>query len=433
MSEMYDGRITDRKSGIAGFASLFALAVSLVLVTSGPGVAQTPPPAADKQGAPAGAQAGIKIPIVYLSEKRDRLPPLSLLDFRPDDDGIAGAQLGTDDNNTTGRFLKQSFSIEAVPPGTRDELIKVATEKAKQGVGFFVADAEAGTLLALSDALKGLDAVIFNAGSADERLREEDCRLNVKHTAPSRTMLTDALVQYLAWKRWRNLALVYGPQPEDQAFAAAFRRSAQRFGLKVVDDREFKYEVGSRRTDGGFEQVQQQIPSFTQSLPEHDVLIVADEAKQFGDYFPYRTWVPRPVAGTQGLYPTPWHPASELWGATQFQNRFQRKAGRTMRPLDYSAWLAVRSIGEAATRTNSGDPKTLITYMLSDKFDLAGFKGQKLSYRAWNGQLRQPIFVATPTIHVSVSPQQGYLHQFSELDTLGVDKPETKCTAFSGR
>jgi hypothetical protein len=28
---------------------------------------------------------------------------------------------------------------------------------------------------------------------------------------------------------------------------------------------------------------------------------------------------------------------------------------------------------------------------------------------------------------VSVSPQEGFLHEFSELDTLGIDRPETSC------
>lgn len=407
------------------------LAVSLALFNSIVTIAQEQPTGKNSQSA--SSSDITEIPIVYLSEKRDNLPPLSLLDFRPDDDGIAGAQLAVDDNNTTGRFLKQSFRIEEIPPATRDVLITAAIEKAEQGIRIFVADVTADTLLALSDALKDKSVVIFNVGAQDERLREEDCRLNVKHTAPSRTMLTDALAQYLAWKRWRNLVLITGPQAEDQAFAAAFRHSAQRFGLKIVEDRVFKYEVGSRRADGGYEQVQMQIPSFTQNLPDHDVLVVADEANQFGDYFPYRTWSARPVAGTHGLYPVAWHPASELWGATQFQNRFQRKAGRAMRPLDYAAWMAVRSIGEAATRTGTGDPKTLIDYMLSGNFELAAFKGQKLTYRPWNGQLRQPIFVATTKLHVTVSPQPGFLHQVTELDTLGIDRPETKCTAFSGR
>lgn len=375
----------------------------------------------------------IDIPIVYASEKIERLPPLSLLDFRPDDEGVAGAQLAVDDNNTTGRFLKQTFHIEEIPPSTRDELIEAVNQKAKEGKGFFVVDVTADTLLALSDALKDTGAVIFNAGARDERLREEDCRANVKHTAPTRSMLTDALAQYLAWKRWRNLVLIAGPQPEDQLFADAVRQSATRFGLKIVDDRRFEYEVGSRRADGGYEQVQQQIPSYTQNLPDYDIAIVADEANQFGEYFSFRTWQARPVAGTHGLYPTSWHPASELWGATQFQNRFQRKAGRAMHPLDYTAWMAVRSIGEAATRTGSGDASKIAEYINSDKFELAAFKGQKLTFRPWNGQLRQPIFLATPKLHVTVSPQPGFLHQVTELDTLGIDKPETKCTAFTSR
>ncbi len=370
------------------------------------------------------------IQITYVEEERDRLAPLSLLDFRPPTVGFDGAKLAVNDNNTTGRFLNQSFTLDKVSSAMPEELIEKVVAQAKSGIGFFVVDASADTLLALSDALKGLPAVIFNAGASEEYLREENCRNNVKHTAASDTMLTDALIQYLAWKQWRKLVLVIGPKPEDKLYAEALRRSVKRYGLNLLEEKEFVYEAGSRRSDGGYEQVQKQIPSFTQKFPEHDVLLVADVANQFGDYLPARTWKSRVVAGTHGLYPTTWHPASELWGATQFQNRFQRLSGRTMKQLDYAAWMAVRSIGEAATRAGSGDPKQLIEYMLSEKFELAAFKGQKLTYRPWNAQLRQPIFVALPRIHVSVSPQQGFLHQVTVLDTLGTDKPETKCTAF---
>lgn len=370
------------------------------------------------------------IPILFVEEERETLSPLSLLDFRPDNAGLAGAELAISDNNTTGRFLKQKFTIEHIKSPKGEELIAKVVAKIKSGIGFVVTDASAEVVLQLSDAIEGLPAVIFNAGSPEQRLREQDCRANVKHTAASYAMLTDALAQYLAWKQWRKLVMVSGPQPEDKDYAQSLRRSLKRYGLKLLGEKQFEYKPGSRRADGGYEQVQKQIPTFTQDFPEHEVLLVADQANQFGDYFPFRTWQPRPVAGTHGLYPTSWHPASELWGATQFQNRFQRLARRTMKPLDYAVWMAVRSIGESATRTGTGDPKTLIDYMLSDKFELAAFKGQKLTYRPWNAQLRQPIFVATPKLHVSVSPQQGFLHQLTVLDTLGIDKPETKCTAF---
>ena len=415
--------------------SIFAAAAALLSLPNALLAQDAPPPAAEP--APAAApsadkdEATLKIRILMAREIReDRLPPLSLLDIPPPDDGVAGAKLAISDNNTTGRFLKQEFLLDIVQSATPAELIAEVTKRVDEGISYVVADASASTILAMADALKDKNAVVFNASAPDEALREEQCRVNVKHTGPSRSMLTDALGQYLAWKQWRKWVLIVGPAPEDKLYAEAVRRTAKRFGHKIVEEREFKYDPGSRRSDGGFEQIQQQIPSFMQGLPEHDVVFIADEGELFGDYFPYRTWLSRPVVGTAGLFATSWHPAVELWGGTQFQNRFKRLAGRLMRPLDYNVWMAVRSVGEAATRKNTADPSVLIPYMRSPEFELAAFKGQKLTYRAWNGQLRQPVLLATAKIHVTVSPQPGFLHQLTELDTLGVDQPETKCTAF---
>lgn len=382
------------------------------------------------QPAPRGGDVQ-RIAIVLARELRDQPPPLSLLDLPPPDDGIAGARLAINDNNTTGRFLSQEFTLEVVQNGDAGELIAQVKKQVEGGVSFIVADTGSRAAVALADALKDQPALVLNAGSGDDRLREQDCRPNVVHTAPSRAMLADALAQYLVWKQWRRWFLVHGTGPDDAAFAAALRRSAKRFGARIVEERPFKYEAGSRRTDGGHEQVQQQIPAFTQNVPVYDVLMVADEGGLFGEYLPYRSWDARPVAGTQGLVATSWHPALEQWGATQFQNRFRRLANRPMRHLDYDVWVAVRSIGEAATRARSADPAAMIAHLKSPDFDLAAFKGRKLTYRAWDGQLRQPILIATAKLPVTVSPQPGFLHQFSELDTLGIDKPETGCRAYA--
>lgn len=430
MGENADGRLRCGPfCGLDWRTSLLAApcAVQLMLAPMASGQQQAPagPIPADPTGKVQ------QMAIILARELRDLPPPLSLLDFPPQDDGVAGALLAVNDNNTTGRFLKQEFTLEVVQSGAVPELVSEVTKRVDAGATFIVTDTSAEAVLALADALKGRDALIINAGSGDDRLREMDCRTNVVHTAPSRAMLADGLAQYLVWKQWRRWFLVRGTGPNDEAFAEALRRAAKRFGAKIVEERAFKVETGSRRADGGHEQIQQQIPSFTQNAPTHDVLLVADEGGQFGEYFPYRTWDARPVAGTQGLVPTSWHPALEQWGATQFQNRFRRLASRSMRPLDYDVWVAVRSIGEAATRAKSVTPKVLIAYLKSADFDLAAFKGRKLTYRPWNGQLRQPILVATAKLPVTVSPQPGFLHQFSELDTLGIDKPETECRAYS--
>jgi ABC transporter substrate binding protein (PQQ-dependent alcohol dehydrogenase system) len=383
-------------------------------------------PAAAKDDKPA-----MVYTIVFLKQLRDNNPPLSLLDLPPPDEGVAGARLAIADNNTTGRFLGQQFDLEIKEATDSDELIAEAAARVDDGAYFIVADMDPAPLLKLADSLAGKNALIFNVGSPDDDLREENCRANVMHTAPTRTMLADALAQYLAWKQWRNWFLISGPTENDRKLADAFRRGAKRFGAKIVEERVFEYEPGSRRADGGFEQVQQQIPQFTQKAADHDVVIVADEGQLFADYMPYRTWTPRPVVGSAGLRPQSWHPALELWGGTQFQNRFRRLANRNMTTLDYDAWVAVRAVGEAATRKQTKDFAELNAYMRGPQFEVAAFKGVKTTFRAWNGQLRQPLIVTTPKLLVSISPQPGFLHQFNELDTLGIDKPESKCQAYT--
>ncbi|WP_414462337.1 ABC transporter substrate-binding protein [Hyphomicrobium sp. DY-1] len=374
---------------------------------------------------------GAVIQMLYVKEDREKELPLSLLDQPNPDDGIAGAKLGIADDNTTGRFLNQTFKLDVIEGSDIDDLIKQATDKVAAGNAFIVADMGPDSLLKFADGMKGKPAQIFNVGNPDDRLREEDCRANVLHTAPTRTMLADALVQYLVWKRWPNMLMVIGPSANDQLLADAYRRSAKKFGAKIVEERKFNVDTGNRRADGGFEQIQQQISQFMQGAKDHDVVLVVDEDQVFGDYFPYRTWVPRPIVGSAGLVPGSWHPALEQWGATQFQNRFKRLTGRIMRPLDYDAWIATRVVGEAASRTRSTDFKTLKDFIHSPKFDVAAFKGVAVSFRGWNGQLREPLLVSTQKIFVSVSPQPGFLHQFSLLDTLGIDKPETKCKAYT--
>jgi ABC transporter substrate binding protein (PQQ-dependent alcohol dehydrogenase system) len=395
---------------------------------SGPAPVQ-PPADAGLQPSKPGAPTGVltQVPIGYLKQEVKRLIPLSRLHVEPEDYGIAGAEMALKDNNTTGRFTKQEFTldVERVPIGS--DAVPALQKLLESGHHFILVDAPAETLLRLSDSVKGKDVLLFNVRAEDEELRQEECRANVLHTAPDRYMLADALAQYLVWKKWQRWLVVKGVFPEDLAYLDAIRRAAKRFGGTIVEEREYKETPGARRSDTGEEQIQQQMPTFTQGAPDYDVVIVADEKEVFGPYLPYRTWDPRPVAGTTGLVAMSWHPAHEQWGATQMQNRFERFAKRFMWPVDYQAWIAVRAIGEGATRVRSGEVGPVSDYIRGKDFDLAAFKGQKVTFRKWDGQLREPILVTGPDLPVSISPQAGFLHQNTEVDTLGVDEPESKC------
>ena len=406
-----------------------AILAVLAALLGAPAAAQdTPPITQQPQAAGAATKAApSRVPIGYLKQEVKRLIPLSRLRVEPDDYGIAGAAIALKDNNTTGSFTNQEFTldVERVPVG--GDAVAAIERLVQSGHSFILVDAPAATLLSLSDSVNGKDVLLINVRAEDETLRQEDCRANVLHTAPDRTMLADALGQYLVWKKWDRWFAVRGTYPEDKAYLAAVRRAAGRFGGRIVEERVYEEGPGARRSDSGQQQVQQQMPAFTQGAPAYDVLIVADERGVFGPYLPYRNWDPRPIAGTAGLVAMSWHPAHEQWGATQMQNRFQRFAKRFMWPVDYQAWIAVRAIGEAATRVHSGDVGPIGDYIRGKDFDLAAFKGQKVTFRRWDGQLRQPILITGPDLPVSVSPQAGFLHQNAEVDTLGVDEPESKC------
>ncbi len=401
-----------------------ALALLLLAATRPASAAEEAKPDAIP-GPSAGAAA--TVPIGYLVQEVKRPLPISRLNLPPQDLGIAGAEIALKDNNTTGRFTNQQFAldVERVPVG--GDAVAARERLIASGHHFVLVDAPAATLLELADAAKGKDVLLFNISAPDVSLRQENCRANVLHVAPDRAMLADALAQYLVWKKWTRWFVVKGVFPDDLDYLAAIERAAKRFGGKIVEEREYKGTLEARRTDSGEQQIQQQMPALTQGAPDYDVLIVADESEVFGPYLPYRSYDPRPVAGTAGLKAMSWHPAHEQWGATQMQNRFQRFANRFMLPLDYQAWVAVRAIGEGVTRTGSGDFAPVAAYIRSDKFDLAAFKGQKVTFRSWDGQLRQPILIAGPDLPVSMSPQEGFLHEHAEVDTLGIDEPETKC------
>jgi ABC transporter substrate binding protein (PQQ-dependent alcohol dehydrogenase system) len=354
-------------------------------------------------------------------------PTLSLIEQPAENDGVAGARLAIEDNNTTGKFLNQHFTLEESRLKEGDDVTKAAIALADRNIGFIIADLPADALLKAADAVRDRGTVVFNAGSIDDRLREQDCRANVIHTAPTRSMLADGLAQYLVWKQWKRWLLVAGSHEDDKLFAEALRRSAARFGARIVQERVFEDTGGARRTDSGVTLIQRQMPVFTQSAPAYDVLVAADESEVFAPYLPYRTWDPRPVAGSAGLVPKSWDAAHDQWGAVQMQNRFLKLNSRRMTALDMQAWTAARVIGEATSRVNSPDRKTVLDFLKGPDFSIAAFKGQRLTLRDWNLQLRQPILLADGRTVVSVSPQEGFLHQVSELDTLGVDRPETKC------
>ncbi|MCJ2043350.1 ABC transporter substrate-binding protein [Methylobacterium sp. J-078] len=397
---------------------LAPLALSLGLYGLAPASAQEPASSAVASAIP---PSETQIGLIYRPE-----PAPSSYDAEavPEDEGVAGARMAVKDNNNTGRFTKQTYVLNEVALDAQASAVDAARDLAGRGIRYLVVALPAAELLAIADALKGQGVTIFNIAAPDDRLRGADCRSNVFHVLPSRAMQTDALAQFFTLMRWRKMFLIVGPQENDRLYADAFKTSAKKFNLKINAEKPWTF--GPLAKARGDTPTRSEAMVFTRGL-DYDIAVVADEAGDWGDYVPFRTVDPRPVAGTQGLIATTWHPMLETWGAAQAQNRFRRQSGRLMRPLDYQAWAAVRSVGEAATQKKTADPAVLRPYFADPAFSLPAYKGVSLTYRPWDHQLRQPIIVVQPKAMVSVAPEQGFTHQRTPLDTLGIDLPETAC------
>lgn len=365
----------------------------------------------------------LDVTIHYLKLRPPQPKVLSDLVRVPGDNGEQGARLGIADNNTTGRFLKQKYALQARVVETGSDPVPAAKEMLDGGPRLAVLDVPADALRRIAALPEAQDDLLFNAGASRTALRNDQCMANVLHTLPSRAMRSDALMQFLVRKKWTKIFLVSGTRPSDKAWADALRQSIRKFRLTLVDDKPWPADADVRRTAAS------EVPALTQARA-YDVVMVADEARDFSPFLQYNTWLPRPVVGSAGLRPVTWDRVLEQWGARQLQSRFGKQSQRAMTGRDYAAWSAVRAVGEAVTRTQTAKPADIRQHLLSDGFSLGGFKRTSLSFRGWNGQMRQAIPLVSPDAVVEMAPVAGFLHKVTELDTLGIDRGESACQRF---
>jgi len=337
---------------------------------------------------------------------------------------LDAARLAADDAAVELEMAGLALKVRDVALPDLQALPKVLGELKAAGIHHLVADlppAEMAQLVRAAPAALG-GALVFNAGLDDDALRGDACAAHLLHTYPSRQMLADALAQYLAARAWRKVLLLQGPLPGDQLQADAFNRAARRYGLKITQTRPFKLSGDPRERD----------LANTRLLTgerEHDVVAVMDSNGEFARLLPYATQWPRPVVGSNGLMAAAWHPQWERNGGPQLSRRFQRLAKRPMQGQDWAAWMAVRAVGAVLVDEPAAPVAQQLKRLRGGAVFLDGFKGPRLSFRAWDGQLRQPVFLSHVDGVVGLAPLEGVLHPSETLDTLGVDEKESTCRA----
>ena len=362
----------------------------------------------------------LEVNILYLEQKIKKPPVLSNVIDDPKDLGIKGAKLAIKDSNKSAKFLNQKYKLITFSSYDKKELMINYEKFINEGNAFVILNVDNDFMAKLVKNPISKKALLINAGNKSTALRKNYCEPNLLHTMPSNAMLYDGLVQFLVKRDFKEIFLISGENSNDKEILTDMKSSIKKFGAKVVKEKVWSNNADIRR------KANSEFPSFTQG-GDYDVVILADHYGDFGEYMYFNTWLPRPVAGTQGLTPTAWHKVIEAWGAAQMQKRFEKFAKRWMMEKDFSNWVAVRAIITSLMKTNSGDLKPNLEFMRSKDYDMAAYMGRKISFRDYNGQMRMPIALVQPRALISTSPQVGFLHPITDLDTLGVAPFEMKC------
>ena len=334
---------------------------------------------------------------------------------------VAGAEVAIRSSQIFARALNINFELKRIEAENAADLVERVTYLNKNsGIRFFIVDADTEVLSFAANATTGMDLLLFNVSEYSDQLRGSKCQAHLMHVIPSNAMLTDALGQYLVFRKWRKVLLLKGPESSDMDFAAAFTRSAKRFGIDIDGVRDFLPGNDPRERD------QNNILLMT-SGSDAELVFVSDVEGAFGRYVPYQTQNPLPVVGTEGLQAASWHWAWERHGAPQLNQRFERHAKRRMLSTDCAAWAAVKSIVESVLRTKSTEFEIVGAYLRSDRLNLDAYKGNPVSYRSWDNQLRQPVLLHTYNAVTGRAPLRGFLHPTENMDSLGYDQGETLC------
>jgi len=355
-------------------------------------------------------------------ERRDPQRVALAYPFQPGGPVLQAVALAIEESRFELDAATLRIKIESREARSVEEVRSTLQQWTRAGVASAVLDLPAGWVVAGAPAA-GMP--VFNVGDSGELTRQHACVPQLFHTLPTDRMRADALAQTLLSRRWSRVLVLNGPAADDASRLAIVQAAIRRYGLKTVAVRPFKRSADPRERE-----LSNPLLLTGASTGEYDVVWVIDGDGEFARALPYRTALPRPVVGDAGLVAEAWAPHFERYGAPQLARRFAQAAQRPMTSVDWAAYIAAKAVLRAALEHSAAPSGAQVFKALTRQdFTLDGFKGVRLSFRAWDHQLRQPMLLTDGVGVVATAPVDGVMHPKNVLDTLGTDAAESGCKA----
>jgi ABC-type branched-subunit amino acid transport system substrate-binding protein len=323
-----------------------------------------------------------------------------------------------------------------------------------EGVCGFIGGLGEGQAEALSKVASERNVLFFNTGSPADALRGEACNRTMFHVEASATMYLEALASYFASLGKQKWFIVYADSDEGKAL---YQRAKTVMGNKGEDVGNAEIATGPHAYNDVFAQIRKVKPDA--------VLLLLDPADQdffLGQYQSFKlafpiTGFPFQVAQARDFYGRFLQSAPKagagyraaLWDATLMDNgaaplnlRYLGQTGKPMAPSGWAAYAGVKILYEAAAKagTESG---ALISYLESSQASFDVLKGVDVSFRSYNHQLRQPLYMVklNPKAKLDTNPQDRLdlasvaaevpklsgAESATQLDALGISKSDSQC------
>ncbi len=314
-----------------------------------------------------------------------------------------------------------------------------------------------GQAAALARVASQLGVPFLNVADSSAELRGQ-CSAFVFHVAPSNSMYLDALARWsVATHRSRWYVVALGS--DEAATVAAAQRALSKAGggtvvghLGVAPDATIFYDAIGAIEKSSPDLVvtvldPRQQGLFLSQIPHQDKgLAVTGLLPTYAQdrYVFQQLAQDNPTLGSD-YRPVMWDPALDTKAAAGLNQAFAAQAGVAMDAGAWSTYMAIKIVAGASASTGSIDPATIAAYLADPDhtFDLA--KEVPLSFRPWDHQLRQPLYIAKLDPSASWGPEPDAQRAMAsvaatvpsglgqagdvnaQLDTLGVRGAATTC------
>jgi len=320
-----------------------------------------------------------------------------------------GAVMAQEEFALNAEMFAVDFAVETIK-ASGEGVLDAAQSLLDSGQVFAIAGgftAQEAELLSGWSAERGIP--FANLQASEDRLRNEECAATSFHVAPSAAMYLDSLAGWYVRAGFRNWFVV---QAEGQEAADQYRRlqtslTERHFGAREVGHAQIAPGAG---LDGSvIDQIRNANADLVVLLTSAQDQLSALSAMEAAGLDLMVTGFPYPEAQTRafftqsaqaapvlgsGMRATAWEPTLDAYGARELNARYMDRFGEPMEGPAWAAYQGVKVFFEAAMFSGSTASDAVLAYLTAPTSVFDVWKGIGTSFRPWDHQLRQPLYLS---------------------------------------